>query len=111
MASEFAYKLTDKAEADLDEIVSYIAIQLENRQAATEFLNKFQDAAQEACLFPESGPLVINEFLPYKGIRKKLFGNYIMYYFPDMKAETVYVLRIIYGRRNLDEIIREMNFS
>lgn len=111
MASKFVYKLTDKAEADLDGIVSYFAVQLENQQAATGFLNKLQDALHEACAFPESGSLVNNEFLPYKTIRKKLVGNYIMYYFPDMSAETIYVLRVIYGRRNLDEILREMNIS
>ncbi len=111
MVSEFSYKLTTKAEADLDGIVSYIAVQLENSQAATGFLNKFQDAIHEACSFPESGSLVVNEFLPYKDIRKKLVGNYIMYYFPDMNAGTVYILRVIYGRRNLDEILREMSFS
>ncbi len=111
MASEFSYKLTTKAEADLDEIVSYIAVQLENPQAATGFLNKLQAAIHEACSFPESGAPVVNEFLPYKDIRKKLVGNYIMYYFPDMNAETIYLLRVIYGRRNLDEILREMSFS
>ena len=111
MASEFCYKLTAKAEADLDGIVSYIAVQLENPQAAADFLNKLQDAAYEACSFPESGSQVSNEFLPYKGIRKKPVGSYIMYYFPDMDAETVYVLRVIYGRRNLDDILREMSFS
>lgn len=111
MGSEFSYQLTAKAEADLDGIVSYIAVQLENQQAAAGFLNKLQDAIQEACSFPESGSLVINEFLPYKDIRKILVGNYIMYYFPDMNAEMIYVLRVIYGRRNLDEILMEMNLS
>ena len=111
MASDFTCQLTEKAEADLEEIVSYIAVQLENQQAATGFLNKLQDAIQEACSFPESGSLVINEFLPYKDIRKILVGNYIMYYFPDVNAEMIYVLRVIYGRRNLDEILMEMNLS
>ena len=49
MASDFAYQLTEKAEADLDEIVSYIAVQLENPQAAAGFLNTLQNAIQEAC--------------------------------------------------------------
>lgn len=111
MASEFSYKLTTKAEEDLDEVVSYIAVQLENPQAATGFLNKLQVAIHEACSFPESGALIVNEFIPYKDIRQKLVGNYIMYYFPDVNAETVYILRVIYGRRNLDEILREMSFS
>lgn len=111
MGSEFSYRLTAKAEADLDEIVSYISVQLENPQAAAGFLNKLQDAIQETCSFPESGSLVINEFLPYKDIRKILVGNYIMYYFPDVNAEMIYVLRVIYGRRNLDKILMEMNLS
>lgn len=111
MASEFRYKLTAKAEADLDEIVSYLTLQLENPQAAAGFLNTLLDAIQEACSFPESGSPVANEFLPYKGIRKKLVGNYVLYYSPNRDTETIYVLRVLFGRRNLDEILREMNFS
>ena len=111
MASEFGYKLTGKAEADLDGIISYIADQLDNRWAAADFLDKLQAAINEACAFPESGAPVDNEFLPYKNVRKKTAGSYIMYYLPDMKAETIYILRIIYGRRNLDEILREMSLS
>lgn len=111
MAYEFSYKLTTRAGADLDGIVSYIAVQIENTQAATDFLNRLQDAIQEACSLPESGSLVANEYFPHTDIRKKLVGNYIMYYFPDMNAKMIYVLRVIYGRRNLDEILREMRLS
>ncbi len=109
MASEFTFKLTAKAENDLDGIVSYIANRLDNKSGATEFMNKLETVVSEACAFPESGSLVENEFLPYKNIRKKLVGNYIMYYSADTDAETICVLRIVYGRRNLDEIVRQMN--
>ena len=111
MASEFGYKLTGKAEADLDGIVFYVAVQLGNRRAASDFLDKLQAAINEACAFPESGAPVDNEFLPYKDVRKKTAGSYIMYYFPDMKARTIYILRIIYGIRNLDDILRELDLS
>lgn len=111
MACEFGYRLTGKAEADLDSILSYMAVQLANPQAAAAFLEKLQDAISEACSFPESGSLVDNEFLPCKTIRKKQVGNYILYYVPDEKTETIYILRILYGRRNLDEILREMSLS
>lgn len=109
MASEFTFKLTAKAENDLDGIVDYIANKLDNKIAAAEFMNKLEAAVSEACAFPESGSLVENEFLPYKNIRKKLVGNYILYYSSDTDAQTICVLRIIYGRRNLDEIVRQMN--
>lgn len=40
MASKFGYRLTKKAESDLDGIVSYIAIDLANSQAASDFVDK-----------------------------------------------------------------------
>lgn len=106
--SDFGYKLTAKAEADLDEIVFYIAAELDNQRAAADFLQKLQDAINDIRSFPESGTLVVNEFLPYKAIRKKQVGNYIMYYLSNQKENMIYILRVIYSRRNLDEILREI---
>lgn len=40
MASKFGYRLTKRAESDLDGIVSYIAIDLANPQAASDFVDK-----------------------------------------------------------------------
>ena len=54
MASKFGYRLTKRAESDLDGIVSYIAIDLANPQAASDFVDKLQDNIEEARVFPES---------------------------------------------------------
>ena len=110
MAFEFNYQLTEKAAADLDATVGYIAGELDNPQAAADFLEKLQKAIDEARMFPESGAPVENEYLPSTGIRKKLIGNYILYYLPQMSAKTITVLRILYGKRNIDEIIRQLDF-
>lgn len=109
MESKWGYKLTRKANTDLDEIVRYITTDLSNPKAAADFVDKLLDAIEEARLFPESGSLVFNEYLPNMDIRRKLVGNYIMYYLPDFGEETVYILRIVYGRRDMDEIMRQMN--
>ncbi len=109
MASEFAYKLTDKAVADLDEIAAYISVQLGNPQAASALLNALQAVIQETCFFPESGAPVVNDFLSYRTIRKKLISSYVMYYYPDMTAETILILRVLYGRRDLDKLLRDMD--
>jgi toxin ParE1/3/4 len=111
MASEFNFKFTAKAEDDLDGIVSYIAISLCNPQSAAAFLSKLQAAIDEACAFPESGSPVDNEFFPYKTVRRKPVGNYIMYYFPDTAGKTIIVLRVLYGRKNPEEILREISLS
>ena len=107
--SIFGYRLTKRAESDLDGIVSYIAVFLANPQAASDFVDKLQDNIEEARAFPESGSLVHNEFLQLESVRKKLVGNYIMYYLPDMGEEIIYVLRIVYRKRNMDEILKKLD--
>lgn len=104
MASKFGYQLTKRAESDLDGIVSYIAVELENPQAASDFVDKLKDNIDEARAFPESGSLVDNEFLQVENLRKKLIGNYIMYYLPDIREKIIYILRIVYGKQNITEI-------
>ena len=109
MESKWGYQLTQKADADLDDIVGYIAVELANPKAVSDFLDKLQESIEEARAFQESGSLVINEFVPNTKIRKKLTGNYIMYYLPDSAEKMIFVLRIVYGRRNMDEILRQLN--
>lgn len=109
MVSKFGYRLTKRAESDLDGVVSYIAVFLANPQAASDFVDKLQDNIEEARAFPESGSLVHNEFLQLESVRKKMVGNYIMYYLPDMGEEIIYVLRIVYRKRNMDEILKKLD--
>jgi len=40
MESKWGYQLTQKADADLDDIVGYIAIELANPKAASDFVDK-----------------------------------------------------------------------
>lgn len=104
MASKFGYRLTKRAESDLDGIVSYIAVELSTPQAASDFVDNLKDNIDETRAFPESGSPVDNEFLQVENLRKKLIGNYIMYYLPDMREKIIYILRIVYGKQNITEI-------
>ena len=104
MASKFGYRLTKRAESDLDGIVSYIAVELSTPQAASDFVDKLKDNIDETRAFPESGSPVDNEFLQVENLRKKLIGNYIMYYLPDMREKIIYILRIVYGKQTITEI-------
>lgn len=111
MACRYSFHFVQKATEDLDGIIFYMTYQLGSPQAARTFLNSMDHTIQEACTFPESGSPLDNEFFPNKTVRKKLVGSYILYYLPDAGAQTIYVLRIVYGRRNLDEILREIKLS
>lgn len=70
MASKFNYWLTKKAEYDLDEIVSYFAIDLANHQSASDFTSNILNNIYQIRIFQESGSLVQNEFLQVDNIRK-----------------------------------------
>ena len=109
MASKFGYRLTKRAESDLDGIVSYIAVELANPQAASYFVDKLKDNIDEARAFPESGSLVDNEFLQVENIQKKLIGNYIMYYLPDTGEKIIHILRITYSKQNITEILKKLD--
>ena len=109
MSSNYRYHFTKKAEADLGEILSYISVELSNPEAAASFLKDLQTVLTSICSVPTIGSIVENEFLPDKEIRKSLVGNYVLYYLPDAVEMTIYILRILYGRRNLDELVREIN--
>lgn len=104
MASKFGYRLTKRAESDLDGIVSYIAIDLANPQAALDFVDKLLYNIEEARVVPENGSLVDNEFLQLENVRKKLIGNYIMYYLPNTVENIILILRIVYGKQNITDI-------
>lgn len=106
MESSYDYRFTRKAESDLDGIISYLAIDLSNAAAAADFAKKLQAAIDETLLFPLSGTLVNNDFLPDTSVWKKIIGNYIMYYLPDAEQHIINIVRILYGRRNLEELIR-----
>lgn len=108
MGYEWGYRLGERAESDFDDIVRYIAVELANPKAASDFADKVQAAIEEARSFPESGPLVVNEFLPDTAVRKKLVGSYILYYLPDFANKMILVLRIVYGRRSMDEILQKL---
>ena len=109
MSSNYQYHFTKKAETDLDEILSYISIELSNPDAAASFLKDLQTVLTSICSVPKIGRIVESEFLPDKEIRKALVGNYVLYYLPDTEEKSIYVLRILYSRRNLDELVREIN--
>ena len=108
MEYKFDYKLTKRAKLDLDQIVSYISIELENPQAASDFVKKLNNKIDDARIFPDGGIPVYSNFLRLENVRKKIVGNYVMYYCPDKENKVVYVLRIVYSRQNMDEVLTKL---
>ena len=108
MAYNFSYRFTDKAEQDLDEILRYISVDLVNPTAAQNLGRKVFEKIDMVRTFPESGASIDNEFLADKTVRKLSVDNYVIYYKAHYEEKVISIIRIVYGKRNLDEILKTM---
>ena len=101
------YKLVvaQLAHQNLDNIVSYIAVQLANRAAASDFL----DEVDRCYDYLRSNPMMYSKCgdsrLGKLGYRKVVIRNYILVYKVDEISKTVIVLRFFYGARDYAKLI------
>ena len=94
MGFEHGYRFARQAAADVTGIVDYLAGDLE--------------CLDTLRMFPQSGSLVQNGYVPQTGIREKLVGNYILFYQTDAETRTVYILRVVHGSRDLDRVVKNL---
>ena len=90
------------ARQDAMEAVDYIGFKLQNKPSARKLMDRIQKALVTLGQFPESGTP-----LTYPGIasvyRYLMCGNYMMFY--HISKETVYIDRVLYGRRDYLSIL------
>ena len=82
------FVLLPKAQEDLENIFSYIAIELVNSEAASDLKDKFEDKFNELLLFPLSYPRVKNKLIFQIDLRKCIVQNYIIVYFYNEIKKT-----------------------
>ena len=106
MEFEYSYRFTEKAVQDLDEILRYISVELANHIAAQKFGRKIFEKIDIIRTFPKLGAPVDNDFLSDKTLRKLPVDNYFIFYKLHYDERIVSIVRIIYGKRNIDEILK-----
>lgn len=101
----YRIEMTPLASEDLEEIVTYIAQELENPTAAAAFLDEV-DACYEGL---ETMPFMYEECrdpqLKALKYRRAVIKHYVMVYRVDEAGKTVYVLRFFYGARDYEKLI------
>ncbi|WP_088227346.1 type II toxin-antitoxin system RelE/ParE family toxin [Desulfosporosinus sp. FKB] len=92
--------VTELANEDLDNIISYIALQLDNPMAAATFL----DEVERCCGFLKSNPFMYERChdvrLEADGYRKATINNYVLVYKMDEMTKVVIIYRLFYGVQN-----------
>ena len=105
---KYNYVLTEMAEGDIDEILSYIKNELFNPVAASNFANELEIKTEEICKNPGKGRIVENEFLKRDDVRRFIVKNYIAYFIVDEENKEVVILRVVYNKRDQNDILKEL---
>ncbi len=107
MASKkYCIVFTMTAESDIDETIEYIASDLSNPEAASAFVDELQEKLEETSQTPKSGKVVENEFLKRDDVRRFLVGHFIVYYIIDESVGDIVILRVVYEKRDQDNILK-----
>lgn len=93
------------AENDLNDILSHISNTLHEPTIAKKLYNEIKEKFSNLKNMPHRHKIVNEE--PYRslGIRMLLIENYIAFYVVDEEHKTVHIFRILYNRRDWQQIL------
>lgn len=101
--SKYSIRYLPKFEEDLNEIVEYISYKLNSPNSAIKLIDKIENAILERLNYPLA-------FQPFESTRKREYpyyriyvNNFVVYYV--VIEDVMEVRRIIYKRRNIEDIL------
>lgn len=94
---------TEQAENDLRGIYEYIAFSLLEPEIARKQTKRIIEAAAKLNEMPLRCRLYEKEPWRGKGLRVLPVGNFLVFYLPVEDKGTVTIIRIMYGKRNIEK--------
>ena len=101
----YRVKLTEKAKQDLRDIYEYVAFSLLEPEIARNLKNRIVVGLQSLQEMPFRYPVYQEEPWKSRDLRRINIGNYSGFYL--VTSTTVQVIRIVYGGRNITNILME----
>jgi toxin ParE1/3/4 len=94
---------TEDAEQDLQDIFDYISGFLLAPATAEKQTDRIMDAVDSLDNMPFRYRLYDKEPWRSKGLRVLPVDNYAVFYLPDKETQTVSIVRIMHGRRDVEK--------
>lgn len=101
--------LTPDAEADLYAIKDYIAETLQVPEVALNYVLALRKEMEKLSYMADSMAPVEREPWHARGVRKITFKNFYVYYRPDVASRKVYILNLIYAKRDQLKALKNMD--
>lgn len=95
------------AKEDLFTIYRYIAFELLEPDIAEKLVNRIRNRIKKLDMFPKKHQEVQWETWLSMGMRKLPVDNFVVYYLVNDDRNLVTVVRILYGGRNIENIIQD----
>jgi len=102
-----AYRIIEAELAiqDLDSILAYLTLSLDNPIAASAFADAVEDCYSSLEKMPLMFEVCRDPRLRVLGYHRAVIKNYVMVYKVDENAKTVNILRFFYGRQDYEKLI------
>ena len=96
---KYTVDITLSADKDMRSIVEYIAVTLSSPNSALSQLTRFEEKINSLEELPFRFPVYKND------IRFVPVDNYLVFYTADEAAKTVSIIRVMYGKRDIENLI------
>ena len=98
---------SEQALEDLKSIYEYIAYELLVPDAAAKQVNRIMQSVKELDEMPMRYKVFEEEPWKSKQLRSYPVNNFVVFYLPKEETNTVYIVRIIYGGRDIEQQLNE----
>lgn len=96
MDNKYSLIFYPAASEDIENIIKYISVDLSNPVAASKLLEDFDESFKTLLAFPKIYPLIDNQFVKDKMVRRMLVRNYAVFY--KIADNMIQVIRIVHVR-------------
>lgn len=104
----YEIRMTPQAQDDLRSIFEYIAFTLQSPQNAAGQLDRLEESIDSLEQMPERFRMYDKEPWRSRNLRIMPVDHYLVFYIPNREEETVTVIRVIYGGRDIDRQLESM---
>ena len=106
--SDWSVRIAKQAELDLHETYEYIALTLLEPGIARNLLRRIEEMIDKLDFSPQRYAVYPKEPWKSRGLRRVNAGNFAIFFIPYERTHTVVVIRIIYGGRDIDNILNDI---
>ena len=108
---QYAVKITEPARRQLQEIIRYIAEDLQEKRTVIRMLDTLEKEILSLSTLPNRVALTEEEPWHSAGIRKLSVKNYLVYFWVNEDQKQVQITAVVYGRRDQRNVLQNMKYE